>query len=172
MAEEIKITIVSGDQNDTALVEQLGETKEETLKTKKITESKKKSKESDKMLLGKSVFLNQTANKALNLIKETVDLQLNRYITLKEDYRLNSEINNAKTVLSKAFGISAAVGAGFTIGGPAGAAIGAVSYLTTSVIGDVGKYSQIRQGINANNYNMQFQQTRMNLIDNGKGTEN
>lgn len=165
--DEIKITIVSSDtQGD--VQSELVQTNSDKNNTKKTLKPNKKSEK----ILGKSVLLNQTWNVAKSSIMDGIDTVAKRYSNLTENYRFDAIYGNTKTIISKGVGLVSTIAAGATIGGPVGGIIAGVGYGISTGIGMYKNYSQIRQGINANNYNMQFQQTRMNLIDNGKGTEN
>ena len=58
------------------------------------------------------------------------------------------------------------------VGGPVGAAVGAVSWGVNEFIQNKANLSGYYQDLNASNFNMQFNRTRAGLIDEGRGTEN
>lgn len=126
----------------------------------------------DIKIAGKSLFWNYAAKRAYSVLKQATISTANRYWSLTEDYISQNSFNNASNALGEAIGFGATIAAGFTVGGVYGGAIAAVGYGVSKAVSTVNEYSNIRQSINANNYNMQFQRTRMGLVDNGRGTEN
>lgn len=119
----------------------------------------------------KQKFISYSTSKASNLAKQALQVGMDRYFSLTEDYIAQNDIRIVKNMIGNtvSFATSIAVGAHF---GPVGAAIGAFAWVGDKAISSMNEYSSLRQGINENNYNMQFQRTRMGLVDNGRGTEN
>lgn len=127
---------------------------------------------SKRQLAQKTLFWNYAGRRAYSLLKQAVVSTANRYWSLTEDYLAQNTFNNTMNAVGETIGFGTTLAAGFKIGGVAGGAIAAVGYAGAKAISTVGEYSNIRQSINATNYNMQFQRTRMGLVDNGRGTEN
>lgn len=111
-------------------------------------------------------------NYAKNAIKSTVSYALNRNFSLKEDYMSEVGLNNALSVIDRISSFSTALTLGASIGGPIGAGISAVGWVSNEVISAFQKYDRQQISLNEMNYQSTFSRTRMGLIDGGRGTEN
>lgn len=117
-------------------------------------------------------FVKYAAQKGMMLAKQALQTGMDRYFSLTEDYIAQNDIKIITNVISDTKSLFSNVVVGGTMFGPAGAAIGAIEWAGSKIISTVSGYSALRQEINQNNYNMQFQRVRMGLVDNGRGTEN
>lgn len=136
--------------------------------------------EANKGMLAKSVFVNKAFDIAKQTITNAVEIKINRQVTLTEDYITGYQWQNVKNTIGMVGQIGGSIIGGITmgaaVGGPIGALVGGTLGLAGSVV-NVGtnmynKRSAIAQEINTANYNMAFQQTRMTLVNNSRGTEN
>lgn len=128
--------------------------------------------QAERELSKRTLFLNYAAKRAWSVLKQATISTANRYWSLTEDYLAQNTFNNTMNVINETIGFGSTLAAGFAIGGAVGSGIAAVGYGAAKAISTVNEYSNLRQTINTTNYNMQFQRTRMGLVDNGRGTEN
>ena len=170
MAETRTITIELVDKTGNGNIQQNSEVQSES--GLDSNEYNRIDNQTQKSLSRKTLFLNYAAKRALSVLKQATISTANRYWSLTEDYLAQNSFNNAMSAINEAIGFGSTIALGFTTGGVVGGAIAAVGYGASKAINTVSEYSNIRQSINANNYNMQFQRTRMGLVDNGRGTEN
>ena len=117
-------------------------------------------------------FIKYTAQKGMMLAKQALQTGMDRYFSLTEDYIAQNYIKIITNMISDTTSLFSNVAVGGKLFGPAGAAIGAIAWAGSKAVSTVSGYGAIRQEINQNNYNMQFQRVRMGLVDNGRGTEN
>lgn len=122
--------------------------------------------------IGKSVIANQVYQQSKQMLSQTIELSINRYYTLTEDYLGQTNYQHIRTSYSKIKGLAASVAGGAMFGGIAGAALGVVSWGINESIQNIANLSGYYQDLNASNFNMQFNRTRAGLIDEGRGTEN
>lgn len=133
--------------------------------------------------ISRNVIVNQAVHQGINLLKQTASSAANYYIskyfTLSENYNAETDFNNMMTGLNKATGFFGAIAAG-AIGGAIagnvpGAIIGAVSgalgYGIKEGFGVAERKLQQQITISTNNYQSQFQQTRLGLTT-GRGVTN
>lgn len=121
----------------------------------------------------------QAAGDAIKLVKASANFAWSRYTTLQEDYLGQQFMSNVETTIGKVSGginsISqgALTGSVFGTGGAiVGAALGALSYAGNQYIQYQQRMSGYYRNLNASNYEAEFSQTKLGLIDNGRGTEN
>lgn len=129
-------------------------------------------KDDDGISIGKTVILNQAYQQAKQMLNQTIDLSLNRYYTLTEDYLGQTNYQNIRNIYGKVTGLAASIGGGAIIGGPIGAAIGAVSWGVNQYIQNKANLSGYYQDLNAANFNTDFNRTRAGLVNEGRGTDN
>lgn len=137
-------------------------------------------KETENHLLGKSVLLNQAYGVAKSGIKQGINLTMNRYFAMKEDYINQTNFDNFMTGVSKVANMGSSIigGAivGSKVGGIAGAVaggtIGAIGFGVSEYLGYQGRMSSYYQQLNASNYQTGFARTRAGLTDGGRGTDN
>lgn len=117
---------------------------------------------------------------AKQLIQNTVQVSLNRYFNMSENYIEQNDYRNIMTQLSKTVSLGTTVIGGITsgmmVGGPAGAAIGGLvaggGWIANEAINAKATRSQYYSMINASNINTTYMRERAGLYMNGKGTEN
>ena len=136
-------------------------------------------KEAEKHLLGKSVLLNQAFNVAKSGVKQSIDLSLNRYFNMKENYIGQTDYNNFMRGINVVSSVGTSIIGGAMLGmkaGPigavAGATIGGVSAGINLFIGHQARLSNYYSSLNASNVSLQYGRERAGLIDGSKGTEN
>lgn len=140
---------------------------------------RKKLTPEEELMRAKAAFWSYAAQRGSALIKQAVSSSANRYFSLTEDYIAQNTYNNITGALGEVLGAGSIIFSGYkigaavsSIGGVAGGVIAAAAYVGGKTISTFNEMSTLRQSINTNNYNMQFQRTRMGLVDNGRGTEN
>lgn len=136
----------------------------------------------EKATLGKNVAFYEAYSQAKSLVKSSVLIHAFKYYNLTENYQAEQDLNNTMSVLEHIGGIAASIvggavtGAQVSGGTPIGAAIGAAAGAITSVAGNIinGYKAWDSQNINLTTMNKQsaFQQTRLGLVDDGRGTMN
>ena len=130
--------------------------------------------------IGKVAILSYGLQQAKQITTQAFTFNIDRKLSLTENYLAQNEYNNFKTTISKAKSLAGTVGSGAITGAQVGGVWGAV---IGAVIGTVawgaGQYTENRanlssyyQEINTTNYNSQFSRTRAGLVDGGRGTEN
>jgi hypothetical protein len=136
-------------------------------------------KSAENVTIGKTVILNQAYQQAKQMLTQTIDLSLNRYYTLTEDYLGQTNYQHIRTAYGKVTGLASSIAGGAMTGGmagPVGAAIGAVigatSWGINQTIQNQANLSGYYQDLNAANFNMQFNRTRAGLVNEGRGTDN
>lgn len=143
------------------------------------TTEKKKTDSEGKTLL-KSVILNQGYNTAKQMVIQSVEASVNRYMTLTEDYMAQNTYNKVKTSISKAVSAGSAIIGGAVSGGqvagPAGAAVGAIigtiGYASSEFISYQSRMSSYNSSLNASNISIDYARRRAGLTDGSRGTEN
>lgn len=117
---------------------------------------------------------------AKQVIQNTIQVSLNRYYNMSENYIEQNDYRNIMTQLSKTVSLGTTVIGGITsgmmVGGPAGAAIGGLvaggGWIANEAINAKATRSQYYSMINASNINTTYMRERAGLYMNGKGTEN
>lgn len=131
-------------------------------------------------VIAKVAILGYGLQQAKQLTTQAFTFNIDRKLSLTENYLAQNEYNNFKTTISKAKSLIGTTGSGIVAGAQTGGVWGAV---IGGVIGaatwGVGQYTENRanlssyyQEINTTNYNSQFSRTRAGLVDGGRGTEN
>lgn len=126
----------------------------------------------------KNILVHEGLKLAKQTLRKAIDVSINRYATLTEDYIAEQNLQNARIIVGKGTSLITSVGAGMMLGGgftPAGVVGGVVGAITWGVNEGFSMYerqSNYAQSLNASRYNTQFMGTRTGLIDNGRGTEN
>lgn len=173
MAEERKITIEildGGGSSSSNSQNKVDDSEEQVGKV--INKIMHPIKTLESSTIGKSVIANQVYQQSKQMLTQTIDLSVNRYYTLTEDYLGQTNYQHIKTSYSKIKGLASSIAGGAMVGGPIGAAVGAVSWGVNEFIQNKANLSGYYQDLNASNFNMQFNRTRAGLIDEGRGTEN
>lgn len=149
-----------------------GKTEEEKKAEAEEREKKKQENLAKKAAKAKQAFISYSVKKATDLATQALQTGMDRYFSLTEDYIAQNDIRVAMNMINQTVSFATSIGAGIALGGPAGGIIAGVAWAGNKAINTISGYSELRQGINQNNYNMQFQRVRMGLVDNGRGTEN
>ena len=167
MAESKKITIEiiggvtessgEGVENENPLIKLLPEEEKGKQKRKKTAEE---------------IYLIHSAKRAVQTLGNSINLSINRYFSLQEDYLAENLYNNVKTTFGKVEGLFGSIRAGASVGGGAGAVIGAGLWMASEAINQHQRYSGYYAQLNATNAQTEFSQKRAGLYDNGRGTEN
>ncbi len=123
-------------------------------------------------VLGKNVIVNQAYDGIKNALIQTVELNLNRYFTIKEDYLGENTYNNAKSAINKVASGWSAVAGGALVGGPIGAIVGGTTWLVGQISSNQSTMSSYYQGLNSSTMETSFARTRAGLTNNSRGTEN
>ena len=130
-------------------------------------------------VLGKTVILNQAYQSVKQTTLNALDMSINRYFSLKEDYLAETTYNNVKTSISKVTGLAASAINGAMMGsslGPAGsiagAVIGATAFGVNEFLGYQTRYSNYYKNLNEANFQTGFGQMRAGLVNGSRGTEN
>lgn len=116
---------------------------------------------------------------AWQLVKQSSNLNYNRYITLQEDYITNQAINNAMDSINRAkqagSSILSGAASGAATGGVVGAIIGgiagAIKFGNSQYVEYQQRMSSYYQQLNATNFQTNFDASRLGLIG-SSGTEN
>lgn len=147
-------------------------TEEEKKQKEEEKQQQKKDNEAKKAAKKKKDFLINSAKQAQNLLDNALRQGIERYYSLNEDYIAQNSINIFSNVANQTKNLVMSVSTAAAAAGPVGAGITLALWAGNKILETRSGYSQIRQGINENNYNMNFQRIRMGLVDNGRGTEN
>lgn len=136
-------------------------------------------KYTESVTIGKTVILNQAYQHAKQMLSQTIDLSLNRYYTLTEDYLGQTNYQHIRTAYGKVTGLASAIAGGAMAGsitGPGGAVVGAIisaaSWGVNQYVQNKANLSNYYQDLNASNFNTEFNRTRAGLVNEGRGTEN
>lgn len=130
--------------------------------------------------IGKTIALNMAWQQAKEIAVQSIDFQINRYATLKEDYLTQNTYNNVKTTIKRTTGLFSTMtgGAitGMQVAGPygaiAGVLIAGIGYGISDSIALKSRLSGYYQDLNSSNANTAFSRQRAGLSNDGRGTEN
>ena len=180
MADTRKITIeILGDESSSSSDSQNKKEDTETKIGTTINKIMHPIKSAETATIGKTVILNQAYQQAKQMLTQTIDLSLNRYYTLTEDYLGQTNYQHIRTAYGKVTGLASSIAGGAMTGGmagPVGAVVGAVISATSwginQSIQNKANLSGYYQDLNAANFNTQFNRTRAGLVNEGRGTEN
>ena len=116
---------------------------------------------------------------ANRIVKTTANVAWKRYTSLQEDYISEQFYSNVETTFEKISGGLNSISQGAisgsvfgTWGAVVGAIGGAISYGGTQYIQYQQRMSGYYRSLNSSNYQAEFSQTKLGLINNGRGTEN
>jgi len=144
------------------------------------TDGTKKQKQEKATSFAKAASTLIALSGAKQLIENTIEVSLNRYYNMSEDYISQNDYRNVMTAIGKTTSLASTVIGGVTsglaFGGPVGGAIGGIvagaGWGLNEAINMKATRSQYYSQINASNINMAYMQQRAGLYMNGKGTEN
>lgn len=122
---------------------------------------------------GKSLFAKMhIADEAKNFVIQEAEYYAGKYLSVTEDYRAQTTLQNAKNTINGAFGLYASIAAGAKIGNVPGAIIGAAMAVSKQVQSAISANYDSYQAIIENAYSNYFYGTRAGLASGGHGTEN
>lgn len=152
----------------------IGEDEEDEEK-KTSDEEKEAKKRSNKI---KSVT-KQLIGQSFQMLETQVLYQLDKYVSLTDDYKTGVMIDNIKTTISKVKGLGGSVLSGVkvasTIGGGLGAGLGLAvvgAYVTSEGLNIARQHETQSLNLRLADKEAKYARTRLGLIDNGRGTQN
>jgi len=119
-----------------------------------------------------SVVVNQAFNQVKGLVKNAAFYYMNKNFTLKENYLMQRNVDNALTSINKVVSFGVSVAGGFAVGNWAGAAVAAVGWTANEAFNIFKRQDQTMMGLNTTNIQTAFQQTRAGLNNGSRGTQN
>lgn len=121
----------------------------------------------------KSLFAKMNiAGKAKDFVLQEAEYYTGKYLTVTEDYRAQTTLQNAKNTISGAFGLYASISSGAKLGGVPGAIIGATLAIANKVQSAISTNFDSYQAIIDNAYSNYFYGERAGYASGGYGTEN
>lgn len=152
--------------------------KDATTKSQKIIDKVQKTDTTETIetvkegTLVSSVVVNQAFNQVKGLVKNASLYYMNKHFTLKENYLMQRNVDNALTSINKVVSFGITVAGGFALGNVAGAAVAAVGWAANEAFTIFKRQDQTMMGLNTTNIQTAFQQTRAGLSDGSRGTQN
>lgn len=119
-----------------------------------------------------SLVVNQAFTQVKGLVKNAAFYYMNKNFTLKENYLMQRNVDNALTSINKVVSFGTSVVGGFLLGNVAGAAVAAVGWAANEAFTSFKRQDQTMMGLNTTNIQTAFQQTRAGLSDGSRGTQN
>ena len=134
----------------------------------------------NKAFLGKTQFASYVLQQTKSLAKNSAMYFLTKYYNLTENYKAEQDLNNTMSILSHVAegytSVLAGAIAGAKWGGGWGAAIGAGMGATfwgaNTVLNAMKAFREEDISLNTMRINSSYQQARLGLIDDGRGTQN
>lgn len=120
----------------------------------------------------KTVLITETWGYAKSQIKSMVMYDINRYLNLTENYKLQTTVKNAQIAISKVSSLATTLATGFIAGNAIGAAVAGIAWFVSEGIGIAQRFNDAYTEIARNNYQSIYSMSRLGLIDNGRGTQN
>ena len=152
--------------------------KEATTKSQKIigkvqnTESTETLETVKEGTLVSSVVVNQAFTQVKGLVKNAALYYTNKHFTLKENYIMQRNVDNALTTINKVASFGTSVVGGFLIGNVPGAVVAAVGWAANEAFTVFKQQDQAMMGLNTTNIQTAFQRTRAGLSNGSRGTQN
>lgn len=152
--------------------------KEATTKSQKIIDKVQKTDTTETIetvkegTLVSSLVVNQAFTQVKGLVKNAALYYMNKNFTLKENYLMQRNVDNALTSINKVVSFGTSVAGGFLLGNVAGAAVAAVGWAANEAFTSFKRQDQAMMGLNTTNIQTAFQQTRAGLSDGSRGTQN
>ena len=170
MAQNNTTTIVLKTVND-------GEDTEE-LSPENFTDNQEKLSQHRKRLVKRSV--DQIGLLAINEVMTNVRYDIGNYSSLTENYKLRVQMDNVSTTIGKVNSMASSALNGAIIGAQinagTGAAIGAIIAIVGETINTatdlMRQYASQNLSLSVNDIQTTYSQSRLVLIDNGRGTQN
>lgn len=133
----------------------------------------------EKATLGKNVLAYNFYQNGKQLLKSGTLYYAQKYFNLTENYKMQTDLSNTLSIIEHISSIGASIAGGALTGaklGPIGAAVGAVIGAGTAIGNNIISATKAweNQSISLHQANMQssFQQVRLGLVDDGRGTLN
>lgn len=122
--------------------------------------------------LASSVVVNQAYQHIKGVVKNTGMYHINKHFTLKENYLMEQQLNNALTGINKAVGFGTALVGGFMVGNVAGAVVAGVGWGINETVGAYKRYDQAALQLQTTATQLAFAQQRAGLSNESRGTLN
>ena len=119
-----------------------------------------------------SVVVNQAYQQIKGVVKNTGMYHINKHFTLKENYLMEQQFNNALTGINKAVGFGTALVGGFMIGGVAGTIVAGVGWGVNEAVGVYKRYDQANLQLQTTATQLAFARQRAGLTNENRGTMN
>lgn len=133
----------------------------------------------EKATFGKNIVVYRAWEQSKSLIKNSAMYVVGRYFNLTENYKGEQDLQNTLSVLGNVIGAGTSIVGGAIAGakaGPvgivAGAAVGAVFWTANTALNAFKAWDNQRIQLATMNIESSFQQVRLGLVDNGRGTQN
>ena len=134
----------------------------------------------EKNFFGKNIIAYQMWQYTKKTIKSAALYQAEKYFNLSEDYKSEQTLENIVSVVENVAGIGASILGGAVVGAKAGgvwgavigAAVGTVQAGVNTFINREKAFFNQNMKLTTMNIQSSFQQTKLGLVDNGRGTLN
>ena len=152
--------------------------KEATTKSQKIIDKVQKTETTETIetikegTLVSSLVVNQAFTQVKGLVKNAALYYMNKHFTLKENYLMQRNVDNALTTINKVASFGTSVAGGFLLGRGTGAAVAAVGWVANEAFTAFKRQDQTMMGLNTTNIQTAFQRTRAGLSNGSRGTQN
>ena len=152
--------------------------KEATTKSQKIIDKVQKRETTETIetikegTLVSSLVVNQAFTQVKGLVKNAALYYMNKHFTLKENYLMQRNVDNALTTINKVASFGTSVAGGFLLGSVPGAAVAAVGWVANEAFTVFKRQDQTMMGLNTTNIQTAFQRTRAGLSNGSRGTQN
>jgi len=152
--------------------------KDATTKSQKIIDKVQKRETTETIetikegTLVSSLVVNQAFTQVKGLVKNAALYYMNKHFTLKENYLMQRNVDNALTTINKVASFGTSVAGGFLLGNVPGAAVAAVGWVANEAFTAFKRQDQTMMGLNTTNIQTAFQRTRAGLSDGSRGTQN
>lgn len=140
--------------------------------TKSLKSAEKPTNVLDNAMLGKSILIQQVINQARTQIKSYAGYAIGKYYNLTENYKMEQAIENVQSVMSHAMSGGFAIAGGVAAAGPIGGLVAGTGWLLGEILNAIKAWDRQHMELTAMNMQSSFQQVRLGLIDNGRGTLN
>ncbi len=134
----------------------------------------------DEISMGRGKALMYVASSAFSVIKNSVLYQIHKYYNLTENYKAEQDLNNTVSIISNVAGGFSSVLSGAITGAQVGqvpgaivgAVVGAATWGANTWVNAQKAWDQERISLSTMRIQSGYQQARLGLIDDGRGTQN
>ncbi|MCR4661686.1 MAG: hypothetical protein K5765_06805 [Clostridia bacterium] len=133
----------------------------------------------EKATLGKSAFIYYIYNQVKNGVINGARYKVGRYFNLTENYKAEQDLENTLSVIEHTASLGSSIVNGAVVGstvGPVGTAAGAILgagfWAGNTGINALKSWDAQNRALSTTRIQAGFQQTRLGLIDDGRGTQN